>query len=258
MPASNCLTPPGDSNVQVNITVGNGAADVCSSGNGERACRRPGPHDHVVAYSHHQLQPALRVVVLVPTRRSGRPGRRDGRRVRSEPRLHNRQHDGRLVGPRPDGCCLAAPVRHRRSHCAFGGGGGGPFVETGTCINLAGVNVAGPDVTTVAAGAIGSNGSPLYDLPSRPLYRMRSPARPGGDGDLSRRADRQLLGPGDALHRPSAGASPGHRKGCTRGRVCASAHAHVGDDTDEKVATQSEPRAGERFQPAAVAPRVRP
>jgi hypothetical protein len=63
----------------------------------------------------------------------------------------------------PDGCCIAgAGPGSNTNPCNPGGAGG--LSSTGTCIDLTGLDVAGADVTTVAAGAVGSSGSPLYDL----------------------------------------------------------------------------------------------
>jgi hypothetical protein len=50
--------------------------------------------------------------------------------------------------------------------CAIAGAGpvNGFGSTPGTCIDLAGIDTPGVDVTTVASGAIGSSGAPLYDL----------------------------------------------------------------------------------------------
>lgn len=66
----------------------------------------------------------------------------------------------------PDGCCIAGSGPGSKIN-PCNSGGAGPQTATGTCINLLGVDAAGADVTTVAAGAVGSNGFPLYDLSFR-------------------------------------------------------------------------------------------
>jgi hypothetical protein len=65
-----------------------------------------------------------------------------------------------------DGCCIAGSgPASKINPCTAGGAG--PQTATGTCINLLGVDAPGADVTTVAAGPVGSNGSPLFDLTFR-------------------------------------------------------------------------------------------
>jgi hypothetical protein len=63
----------------------------------------------------------------------------------------------------PDGCCIAgAGPGSNTNPCNPGGSGG--LSSTGTCLDLTGAGVPGADVTTVASGPVGSNGSPLFDL----------------------------------------------------------------------------------------------
>jgi hypothetical protein len=63
----------------------------------------------------------------------------------------------------PDGCCIAgAGPGSNTNPCNPGGAGG--LTGAGSCLDVAGVGIAGADVTTVASGPVGSTGSPLYDL----------------------------------------------------------------------------------------------
>src|SRR6185503_10032908 len=164
LPASNCLTPPGDSNVQVNVQVGGDGADVCGSGTANAAVSVP---VHTITWSHAPLISCTGTSGGGPGPDTTGPGGAGDTTVTEFDQILDFTTDttsADWTDLDPDGCCLAGAGPGSPRACAFGGGGGGPVGGTGTCINLAGANVAGPDVTTVAAGTIGSNGSPLYDL----------------------------------------------------------------------------------------------
>lgn len=142
-----------NSNVRVDITVGNGAADTCGSGTANATVSVP--------------------VFTTTWQRFGFCPDPDGTYnpgpdilIVSFPQTLDFTTDAALgdwADLDPNGCCIAgAGPATFTNPCNPGGPGG--LSSTGTCINLAGLNVAGNDVTTVAAGAVGSSGSPLYDL----------------------------------------------------------------------------------------------
>jgi hypothetical protein len=152
LPAS--CTAGANSNVQVDITVGNGAADTCGSGTANAIVSIP-----VFTTTW------LRIAMCPDPDGMFQPGSGDILVV-SFPQTLDFTTDstvGDWADLDPDGCCIAgAGPASVVGPCAAGGGAG--LGATGTCLDLSGVNTAGADVTTVAAGAIGSKGSPLYDL----------------------------------------------------------------------------------------------
>jgi hypothetical protein len=156
LPASNCLTPPGDSNVQVNVKVGNGSADVCGSGTANLAVSVP---VFTTTWTHTPASPCPDP--------DGLPGGMGDATVVAFPQILDFTSDttsADWLDLDPDGCCLAGSGPSSTEACAFGGGSGGGLSDTGTCADLTGINIAGADATTVASGTVGSNGAPLYDL----------------------------------------------------------------------------------------------
>jgi hypothetical protein len=69
--------------------------------------------------------------------------------------------NGTCVNPGDPIACCTGPGT---GTCGCEPGGAGPQTGSGSCVDLTGVDIAGADVTTVAAGAIGSDGAPLNDL----------------------------------------------------------------------------------------------
>jgi hypothetical protein len=143
----------GNSNVRVDITVGNGAADTCGSGTANATVSVPVFTTTWLNFSgcpdpDGMYNPGPDTLIV------------------SFPQTLDFTTDSTLgdwADLDPNGCCIAgAGPGSFTSPCNPGGPGG--LGSTGTCLDLAGLNVAGADVTTVAAGAVGSSGSPLYDL----------------------------------------------------------------------------------------------
>jgi hypothetical protein len=160
LPASNCATPPGDSNVQVNVEVGTNGPDTC--GAGREANAAVSVPTHTIAWSH---TPTINCNITGPDS-TGPGGPGDATVVEFDFTL-DFTTDGTSADWSDldaDGCCLAGSGPASAQACAFGGGGGGPVTASGSCIDIDGVNIAGADVTTVASGTVGSNGQPLYDL----------------------------------------------------------------------------------------------
>jgi hypothetical protein len=143
----------GNSNVRVDVTVGNGAADVCGSGTANATVSVPVFTTTWLTFAgcpdpDGMYNPGPDTLIV------------------SFPQTLDFTTDSTLgdwADLDPDGCCIAgAGPASFTNPCNPGGPGG--LSSTGTCIDLTGLDVAGADVTTVAAGAVGSSGSPLYDL----------------------------------------------------------------------------------------------
>jgi hypothetical protein len=164
LPASNCATPPGDSNVQVNVDVGDSVPDICGSGTANAAVSVP---VHTITWSHTPTISCTGTAGGGPGPDTTGPGGAGDTTVVEFDQTLDFTTDATSADWSdldPDGCCLAGSGPSSAQACAFGGGGTGGLGGSGTCIDLTGVNIAGPDVTTIASGAIGSNGSPLYDI----------------------------------------------------------------------------------------------
>jgi hypothetical protein len=142
-----------NSNIRVDVTVGDGGADVCGSGTAnaivsvpvftttwQRPLMCPDPD------GMYNPGPDILIVSFPQT---------------LDFTTDNTAADFQDIDP--DGCCIAGAGPASNTNPCTPGGPGGP-TGTGTCINLAGIGLAGVDTTTVASGAIGSAGSPLYDL----------------------------------------------------------------------------------------------
>jgi hypothetical protein len=144
---------PTNSNVQVDVTVGDGNPDDCSSGTANAIVSIPVFTTTWLSFGG----------CPDPDGTFNPPGDVN---IVSFPQTLDFTTDATQADWSdldPDGCCIAgAGPASVVPPCNAGGTGG--FSGTGTCIDLAGANAAGADVTTVAAGAIGSAGSPLYDL----------------------------------------------------------------------------------------------
>jgi hypothetical protein len=152
LPAS--CTNGANANIRLDITVGNGVADTCSSGTANAIVSVP------VQTTTWQDQ-----IFQCPDADGNYDPGADAL-ITSFPQFLDFTTDGTsadFADIDPDGCCIAGsgPATHI-SPC--NSGGAGPQTDIGTCINLSGVGVAGADVTTVASGSVGSNGFPLYDL----------------------------------------------------------------------------------------------
>ena len=123
--------------------------------NGERVVRCPGLHHHVARIELHVPGP----------RRHVQPGsRHPDHLVPADPRLHHRL-DTRRTGPISIRTAAASPARDRAPipiratravRAAF------PARQAASTWRQS--TPAGVDVTTVAVGAVGSSGSPLFDL----------------------------------------------------------------------------------------------
>jgi hypothetical protein len=151
LPAS-CVSG-NNSNVRVDITVGDGVADTCSQGTANTTVSVP-----VFTTTW------LRIAMCPDPDGTFNPGA--DILVVSFPQTLDFTSDttiGDWADLDPDGCCIAGAGPASVSNPCTPSGGTG-LTSTGTCINLAGIGTPGSDVTTVAAGAIGSSGSPLYDL----------------------------------------------------------------------------------------------
>jgi hypothetical protein len=151
LPAS-CV-PGANSNVRVDITVGNGSADTCSSGTANATVSVPVFTTTWLKFGQCPDQdgsfdpPADFLIVSFPQTLDFTTDS-----TRSD-----------WADLDPDGCCIAGSGPGSVvSPC--NPGGTGAVTANGTCIDLAGANAPGADVTTVASGTVGSSGSPLYDL----------------------------------------------------------------------------------------------
>jgi hypothetical protein len=143
--AASC-TAGANSNVRVDITVGNGVADTCSSGTANAAVSIPVFTTTWLTFSGC---PDPDGTFNPP------PGGSDTLIV-SFPQTLDFTTDSTNAtwsDIDPDGCSIAGS-----------GPAAGFGVTSGSCIDLTGLNVAGADVTTVASGTVGSTGAPLYDL----------------------------------------------------------------------------------------------
>jgi hypothetical protein len=158
-PGAPCFLPPScaagaNSNVEVDVTIGDSVADTCGSGTANATVSIP-----VFTTTW------LRIAMCPDPDGTFDPGLGDILIV-SFPQTLDFTTDtslGDWADINPDGCCLAgAGPASVTSPCTPGGSGG--LGGTGTCIDLTGIGLAGADTTTVAAGAIGSSGAPLYDL----------------------------------------------------------------------------------------------
>jgi hypothetical protein len=152
LPHNNCSNGA-DSNVQLNVTVGNGTADTCSSGTANATVSVPVFTTTWLTFSgcpdpDGTYNPGTDTLIV------SFPQTLD---------FTTDSTDADWTDLDPDGCCIAgAGPGSNTNPCNPGGTGG--FSATGTCIDLTGVGVAGADVTTVASGTVGSSGSPLFDL----------------------------------------------------------------------------------------------
>ena len=147
-PAPPCSLPAScaagaNSNVRVDVTVGDSVADTCGSGTANATVSIP-----VFTTTW------LRIAMCPDPDGLYNPG--TDTLIVSFPQTLDFTTDSTTatwsdIAP-PDGCSIA--------------GAGPPTVgpASGTCIALGGINIAGADTTTVASGTIGSSGAPLYDL----------------------------------------------------------------------------------------------
>jgi hypothetical protein len=157
-PGAPCFLTPScssgaNSNVRVDITIGDGAADTCAP---------PGTANATVSV------PVFTTTWLKIGMCPDGDGMFSGGDILvvSFPQTLDFTTDSTLgdwADLDPDGCCIAgAGPASFTNPCTPGGAGG--LAATGTCLHVAGIGAPGVDTTTVAAGAIGSSGSPLYDL----------------------------------------------------------------------------------------------
>jgi hypothetical protein len=152
LPHPSC-TSGADSNVQVDLTVGDGTPDTCSTGTANATVSVP-----VFTTTW------LRIAMCPDPDGTYNPGA--DILVVSFPQTLDFTTDSTLgdwADLDPDNCCIAGAGPASVSNPCIPSGGSG-LGATGTCLDLTGVGQPGVDVTTVAAGAIGSSGSPLYDL----------------------------------------------------------------------------------------------
>jgi hypothetical protein len=179
LPSASC-TNGSNSNIRVDVTVGNGVADTCGGG---------GTANAIVSVPV-QTTTWQDVLFQCPDADGTFDPGTDAL-ITSFPQFLDFTTDATSADfddTDPDGCCIAGsgPSTHLNANdnagctgagtpkacctgagtgnCRCAGGGAGPQTDTGTCINLTGVGVPGADVVTVASGAVGSNGFPLYDL----------------------------------------------------------------------------------------------
>jgi hypothetical protein len=141
MPASACPAPPGDSNVRVDVGVGDGNADTCAAGTTANA---------IVSVP---VFTTTWVDAIAPSTCPDGDGMFNAGTdilVVSFPQILDfttDQSDAYWSDLEADGCFLS------------GAGPAGGFTLQGSCINY-GTGAVG----TVATGNIGSNGAPLFDL----------------------------------------------------------------------------------------------
>jgi len=151
MPASSCEPPPGDSNVRVDVKVGDGTADTCKSGTANVVVSVP---VFTTTWTHIPFQPCPDP--------DGMPGGTGDNTVVAFPQILDFTTDSNNADWSdldPDGCCLAGSGPASAQDCAFAGGGPNGLGGSGVCMDL-----DAKTVTTAASGTIGSNGGPLYDL----------------------------------------------------------------------------------------------
>lgn len=153
LPASSCEPPPGDSNVRVDVTVGDGTPDICTSGTANAIVSVP---VFTTTWTHAPGGPGQ-----CPDP-DGMPGGMGDNTVVAFPQILDFTTDANSTDWSdldPDGCCLAGTGPASEQACAFAGGGPAGLSGTGVCMDLDAMTV-----TTAASGTIGSNGGPLYDL----------------------------------------------------------------------------------------------
>lgn len=158
MPASSCPAPPGDSNVRVDLTVGDSVTDTCTSGDANMIYSVP-----VFTTTWVDAQ----APVTCPDGDGAYDPGTDVLIV-SFPQTLDFTTDvssNSWTELEADGCFLS------------GAGPAGGFLRTGTCID----RDTGA-VDTAATGVIGSNGAPLYDLSFASLLpnTFSGPAAPLG------------------------------------------------------------------------------
>jgi hypothetical protein len=136
----------GNSNVRVDVTVGDSSADVCASGTANATVSVP---VFTTTWLTFAGCPDPNGTFDPP------PGGTDTLIVSFPQTLDFTTDTTTATWSDLDG-----------PDCAIAGAGPAAGFGTiaGTCIDLAGIDTAGADVTTVASGTIGSSGAPLYDL----------------------------------------------------------------------------------------------
>ena len=197
LPASNCATPPGDSNVQVDITVGNGVADTCGSGTANAAVVVP---VHTVTWSH---VPLINCNASGPDT-TGPGGTGDTTVVEFDQNLDftTDSTSADWSDLDIDGAVWRAPFRPARSLCACrrrrpGGPRSHGYLHRpgGHQRRRRGRPRRWPQVR------IGSNGAPLFRHHVLDHAAERRDRTYGSaNGDLRGRAGDQLRRPRDALH----------------------------------------------------------
>ena len=149
-----CSVDTDDGALRLDVTVGDGAADVCAS---------PGQANAAVVIPTDVVFWADKNFECPDSDGVYDPG--TDTLIVSFPQTFDLTTDstsGDFRDLDADGCCIAGagPASHTNPCNATGAG---PPTASGSCIDLAGLDVAGTDVTVVAAGAVGSR-NPVHDI----------------------------------------------------------------------------------------------
>jgi hypothetical protein len=171
LPHSPCATNPSNTDVRIDVSVGDGATDICAAS---------GKANAVVVVPTRVLvwaDSALQCPDVDGTYNAG-----TDTLITSFPQTLDLTTDSASADYRdldPDGCCIAGSGPASSTNPCTSGGMG-PVTTKGTCIDLTGLDAAGADVTAVASGAAGL-GAPLFDI----TYRMDLPSAMSTSGPFA-------------------------------------------------------------------------
>jgi hypothetical protein len=148
-----CSSSGSDNAGQVDITVGNGSADVCAAPKGanmvvEIPVRTTLWLDASNACPDPEFERGIDTLVLS---------------FEQVLDLTTDTATADFVDLDKDKCCIAGiGTASNTSPCSPGGAG--PYAATGSCLDLAGLDAPGTDVTLVAAGGVPSGSTPIGDF----------------------------------------------------------------------------------------------